>query len=257
MNKSNLLKLALIDTNALVYLFAFWEACHIAQVQMSSVSDWKDLRSNLAKATVPVALALTADDFEPVKTGHRFFQRLETSKGNYDFLCCHVSRSELHHVLLSANASEYLSLNRIPRSLANKRPLVVHQLALPHNAYSRIETQIDQFFDTLHTSHKIDIKAIEDPASGLYIISEDIFRTARVIWSHVLMETMDAYIFAAAIEAEVDYLITSDAAFRGTVNNLRNGQAEWQNVSSALISALGKHAAFTLPSGIRPTQALL
>ena len=256
MNKSNLLKLALIDTNALVYLFAFWEACHIAQVQMSSVSDWKDLRSNIAKATAPVALALKANDFEPVTTGHQFFQRLENSKLNYDFLCCHVSHSELHHVLLSANASEDLSLNRIPRSLANKRPLVVHQLALPHNSYSQIETQIDQFFDTLRTSHNIDIKILEDPANGFPIRSEDIFRTARVVWSHVLMETMDAYIFAAAIEAEADYLITSDAAFRSTVNNLRNGQAEWQNVSTALITALGKHATFTLPSGIRPTQAL-
>lgn len=256
MNKSNLLKLALIDTNALVYLFAFWEACHIAQMQMSSVSDWKDLRSNLAKATSHIALALEANDFESVKTGHRFFQRLEAAKVDYDFLCCHVSRSELHHVLLSANASEELIKNRIPRTLANKRPLVVHQLVLPHGAYTQIETQIEQFFDTLSTDHNINIKTLEDPANGFNVRSEDILGTARIVWSHVLMETMDAYIFAAAIEAEADYLLTSDTAFRNTVNNLRNGQGEWRSVSSALISALGKHTAFTLPLGRSPTRTL-
>lgn len=256
MSSINVLKLALLDTNALVSLFTFWEVCQIAQVQMSSKYDWNYLRSELAKATAPVASALNRDDFQSIRQGQQSFQRLEDSKAHYDFLCCHVSRSELHHVLLSANASEELSRSRIPRSLANKRPLIVHQLLLPASTYSQIDTQIDGFFNTMRTVHAIDIKTIEDSANGFNISSEDIFETAKKVWSHVLMETMDAYIFAAAIEAEADYLITSDAAFRNTINNLRNGQGEWQSVSAALMGALGKHSSFSFPSAIVPTHTL-
>ena len=250
MTAMNLLKLAFLDTNALVALFTFWEACRIAQVSLSSVSDWKSLQQDLANATTPFASVLKSDDFQPIRMGHQCFQRLDASKVNFGFLCCHVSRSELHHVLLSATASEELHRHRVPRSLANKRPLIVHQLALSSNAYSEIENQIDEFFDTLRNGHLIDIKVVEDSANGYSITSEDIFVTAKKIWSHVLMETMDSYIFAAAIEADADYLITSDAAFRNTVNGLRQGQGEWQAVASALKVALGGNQSSSLPTGI-------
>ena len=250
----NPLRLAFLDTNALVQLFTFWEACQVAKVSLSSVSSWESLRQNLANATTPLVAALKEDDFQPVHLGHQCFQRLDAAKTDFDFLCCQVSRSELHHVLLSATASEELYRHRVPRSLANKRPLIVHQLALSPNAYAETESQIDDFFDTMRNVHSIDISIIEDPANRYYVASDVVFETARKIWSHVLMETMDSYIFAAAIQADADYLITSDGAFRNTVNNLQQGQGDWQVVASALKVALGSN--LSLPRGIRPGNPL-
>ena len=125
----NLLRLAFLDTNALVNLFTFWEACQIARVSLSSVSGWEFLRQDLASATAPIVSALRSNDFQPVQTGLQCFQRLDAAKTDFGFLCCQVSRSELHHVLLSATASEELHRHKVPRSLANKRPLIVYQLA--------------------------------------------------------------------------------------------------------------------------------
>ena len=252
----NLLKLAFLDTNALVKLFTFWEACQIAKVSLSSVSGWQSLRQDLANATTPLVSSLESADFDSVQMGYRCFQRLDAAKTDFGFLCCQVSRSELHHVLLSATASEELHRHRVPRSLANKRPLIVHQLALPSKAYSEIEIQIDSFFDTMRNVHSINIKTLEDPANGYNIDSEEIFETARKIWSHVLMETMDSYIFAAAIQAEADYLMTSDGAFRNTVNGLQQGQGEWQVVASALKVALGSSQSSSFPKGIGLTSTL-
>ena len=167
-----------------------------------------------------------------------------------------MNRSELHHVLLSAMASEELYRHRVPRSLANKRPLIVHQLALPYNAYAEIENQINDFFDTMQDVHSIDINILEDSTNSYYVRSEEIFDAARMIWSHVLMETMDSYIFAAAIQADADYLITSDGAFRNTVNGLQQGQGEWQVVASALKAALGWGATGLCQKGIRPGNPL-
>ena len=254
MTDMNLLRLAFLDTTALVRLFNFWEACQVAGVSLSSVADWKSLRQDLANATTPLVAALKRDDFQSVQSGHQCFERLDASKTTFGFLCCQVSRSELHHVLLSATASEELHRHRVPRSLANKRPLIVHQLALSPNAYAEIESQIDDFFDTMRNVHSIDINILEDPANSYYVPSEEVFETARKIWSHVLMETMDSYIFAAAIQADADYLMTSDTAFRNTVNGLQQGQGEWQVVASALKVALGSNR--SLPRGIALTNPL-
>ena len=250
MTGMNLLKLAFLDTNALVALFTYWEACIIADVSLSSVSSWQSLRQHLASATTPLVSALKSNDFEPVKRGHQCFQRLDASKADFDFLCCQVSRSELHHVLLSATASEELHRHRVPRSLANKRPLLVHQIVLSSNAYTEIESQIDDFFETISNVYSIDIKILEDPTHSHHVPSEEIFETARKIWSHVLMETMDSYVFAAAIQADADYLITSDAALRNTVNGIQQGQGEWSDVASALKAALDGRHNYSFPRGI-------
>ena len=247
---TNPLKIALLDTNALVALFTFWEACEVAQLSLSAVPSWQFLRQNLATVTTSFVSVFKADDFQPIQDGIRCFKRLDESKSNFDYLCCYVSRSELHHVLLSATASEQLHRHRVPVSLARKRPLIVHQLALPSDAYSNVENQIVEFFDTMRNSHSIDIKVVEDPSTGHPMTSEEIFGTAMKIWSHVLMETMDAYIFAAAIEADADYLITSDSAFRKTINGLRDGHEEWRDVASALKAALRVNRSPSLPRGV-------
>ena len=223
---------------------------------MSSVSGWQDLQRGISNVTGLAASVFTADDYEYIQGGLRCFKALVVAKANYNFLCCHINRSELHHVLLSSSASQQLRAHRIPSSLAHRRPLLVHQRVLPSGEYSRIEQQIGDFFRALADDHNIDIQDVEDPRRSFHLPSEDVFEAARKVWSHVLMETMDAYILAAAIESEADCLITSDELFRKTVNNLRQGQGNWQSVSQALRAALNKRGSFSFPQGISVRQSL-
>ena len=256
MTTNNFQKLAFLDTNALGNLFTFWEACHLAQISMSSVLDWKELQSALSSATSAAVSELNERDFGPIAIGLSCFKSLDRAKENYDYLCCHINRSELHYVLLTSIASEELYRRRVPFSLTNRRPLIVHQIALPDDAYSSTEDKIEEFFISMNNDHGIGINVVEDSTRTNYISSEEVFETAKKVWSHVLMETMDAYIFAAAIAAEAECVITSDHALLTTINGLREGQREWQRVASALKIALGKEQPFSFPRGMRPSGTL-
>ena len=51
------------------------------------------------------------------------------------------------------------------------------------------------------------------------------------IWSRILTQTMDAYIYAAAIACEADYFLTSDQALRDTANKINSPDEEWKRSS--------------------------
>lgn len=249
-------KIAFLDTNVLVYLFAFWEVCSLTKIPLTSVNGWTHLqRAASSLFGLPEDL-FSKEDFADVIVGMDCFKQLDFAKSDYDFLCCHVSRSELHHVLLSARAAEEFRRRKVPFTLSNKRPIRIHQRVLPHGVYSVIQDQIENFFDGLAGDYGIDIKSIEDSTQGFTFTSEEVFASASKIWSHVLMETMDAYILAAAIESEADCLLTSDGAFLETVNNLRQTSGDWGSTSNALRSILNKPSDFSFPTGMRPTRKL-
>ena len=89
----------------------------------------------------------------------------------------------------------------------------MYQRVLSDNDYSRISDQIDDFFQTLSYDHGIDIKSVEQTGHAHQIPPEAVFNAAVTIWSHVLMETMDAYVLAAAIESQADCLLHSRCTF--------------------------------------------
>lgn len=252
MSDQSCTKLAFLDTNSLVELFTFWEGCTIAQLPMSSVNKWQDLQGNLSTPPSYASAVLSKADFSHIQNGLSCYRKMDAAKTRYDYLCCLVSRSELQHTILAAYAAEELRRHRVPWTLANKRPLRVYQRVLSDQDYSHIAAQIDSFFETLSYDHSIDIKSVEQIGHGYHTPQEDVFHAAETIWSHVLMETMDAYILAAAIECQADYLLTADETFRSTVNNLQNPQGEWQAVSQSLSTALRKSEHFSFPIGISP-----
>ena len=252
MSDQDYTKLAFLDTNSLVGLFTFWEGCTIAGLPMSSINQWQDLKDKLSTPPSYVSAVFSRDDFSHIQDGLSCYQKMDAAKTRYDYLCCLISRAELQHTILTGYAAEELRRHRVPWTLANKRPLRVYQRVLSGIDYSRIDTQIDSFFETLSYDHGIDIKSVEQTGHAHHTLPETVFNTAETIWSHILMETMDAYILAAAIECRADCLLTADATFRNTVNNLQNPQAEWQAVSQSLRAALNKPDDFSFPIGISP-----
>ena len=245
-------KTAFLDTNALVLLFGFWEACKIADVAMDSVASWQDLRTELEAKGMSSVDSFKSDDFKIISDGLRCFENLSDVKGSFDYFSCQVSCSELHHVILASEADESLIRRRVPWSVRKKRPLVVFRTALENSDYDRIERQLDNFFDTLLHEQRINIRILEESGYGPTVAS--ILQTAKAIWSRLLIETMDAYIYAAAIECEADYFLTADSALIQATNSLNNPSAEWQHVEQALRDALGKPSAFKFPKGVRPSR---
>ena len=225
-----------IDTNVLVRLFGFWEACQIAKTPMSSVNSWKELRDALKVEGVTIIEKFTKKDFEDVANGLSNFTSLNQAKESCDFFTCQVSRSEMHHVILASKAEDSLIRQRVSKSLRSKRPLVLYRSVLDDSAYDQIHKQLKCFFDTLYEVHNINIQIIERIRHGPTTTS--ILEIAEAVWSHILTETMDAYIYAAAIECRADFFFTTDSALIQATNSLRSSSGEWADVARALREAL-------------------
>ena len=213
-------KIAFLDTNALIRLFGFWEACEVAKVSMDSVMDWKDLRCKLKGNRIPIVGAFEKGDFGELRDGLVCFKSLYQARGTYDYFTCQVSHSEMHRTILSSRATEKLSRRRVPWSLRNKRPLIVHRTVLKNADYREIDDQLNEFFECLSLDHGIKIPNLEE--SGFGVTAATILVTAKAIWSRVLIETMDAYIYAAAVECEADFF--SERRFRSEASGDKTQQ---------------------------------
>ena len=225
-----------LDTNVLVRLFGFWEVCQIANTPMDSVNSWDELRNALKVGGIAIIDKFTKKDFEAVANGLSFFTSMNQAKGSCDYFTCQVSRSELHHVILSGKAEDVLIQQRVSKSLRSKRPLLLYRHVLSGTDYEHIHQQLESFFDTLFLVHGIAIQIIEKVRHGPTTTS--ILEIAEVVWSHVLTETMDAYIYAAAIECRADYLVSTDSGLIQAANSLRSASGEWADAARALREAL-------------------
>ena len=215
---------------------------------MDSVGGWEDLRDAMKKGGIAIIDAFTRRDFEDIGSGLNCFTSLDQAKASCDYFSCQVSRSEMHHVILAAKAEDELIRQRVSKSLRSKRPLLLYRAILDNTDYVQIQEQLRDFFDTLYEEHGINIQIIEKSEHGPTATS--VLHTAEVVWSHLLTETMDGYIYAAALECRADYFITADANLRQAANDLRQTSGEWANVAQALREALGNPADFKFPEGV-------
>ncbi len=248
-------KTAFLDTNALLRLFGFWEACDIAKISMSSVASWGDLKTALKKGKNPIIDAFGRDAFGDIRQGLDCFKELNKAKKDCDYFSSQVCLSEMHRVILTSKATERLNLHRVPMSLMSKRPLLVHRIILKNSDYEQIEQLLKSFFDTLLIGHQINIQILEKSGSDDVITS--ILETAKAFWSRVLTETMDAYIYAAAIECHADFFLTGDFALREAAKSLSNPTGEWMSVAQALREALDKPKDFKFPEGVNTNHTLV
>ena len=260
MTKAHSHKTVFLDTNALVRLFWFWEACTIAGTSLDSVDSWEGLRSSLKTSGIPLIDTFTRRDFEDIESGRKFFGRLNEAKGRCDYFSCQICRSELHHVILTAKATESLIRLRISQSLRSKRPLLIYRTVLGKTDYEQIDEQIAEFFATLLHQFGIDIPNIEEVGTGVSMTT--MLEIAKAFWSRILTETMDALIYSAAIESRADYFVTTDTPFLLAINDFRTSKEEWAHVALALrneflqLGALKEFEEFSFPEAVKPDHPL-
>ena len=244
-------KIAFLDTNALVYVFDFWETCRAGNILLDAVNDWASIKTALEKGSRSAA-QLSRQDAEDVKKGLACFTNLAGNRSNYQFYTSSVCRSELHHVLLDALASERLVTRKIPMRLRVKRPQVLYRRALESGDYLAMQRDIDKYFDSLRIDYGIDIIEVEQSAPGSAVLVEDVWDTAKEVWSRVLIDVMDSYIYAAAVETQADFFITSDGSLKDALGYLCKPSGEWVSVSTSLRLALGKLESESLPMPLGP-----
>ena len=137
-------KIAFLDTNALINLFCFWEACNAAGAKLDSVASWSALKAAL-KGRNKFAADLNSEDASAVGVGMKCFQSLSSGSGIYQYYSSMVCRSEMHHVVLESLGMERLVRRRIPHGLRVKRPQVLYRRALESRDYRNLRGGLDGF----------------------------------------------------------------------------------------------------------------
>ena len=258
MNSENFIgpsKSAFLDTNSLLNLFVFREVCNAAGINLDDVTDWSGLKAVL-EAKNEFAAELNSMDADDVKRGITCFQKLSTNSDSYQYFSSTVCRSEMHHVLLESLGLERLIRQKVPHRLRVKRPQVLYRRALETNDYVKLQNDMDSFFESLKLDYGIEIVEVEVSSTGTTVTVADVWSTAREVWSRVLIEVMDSYIYAAAVEIEADAFLTSDGSLYEALSYLSNPNAEWVPLVTSLKEALGKSTDARLPQPVRPGEPL-
>ena len=248
-------KSAFLDTNALVNLFVFREVCKAAGINLDAVTDWAGLKAVL-EAKNEFAAELNSTDAGDVRIGITYFQKLSTNSKCYQYFSSTVCRSEMHHVLLESLGLERLISQKVPHRLRVKRPQILYRRALDTNDYVKLQEDMDGFFESLKLDYGIEIVEVELSSAGTTVTVDDVWSTAREVWSRVLIEVMDSYIYAAAVEIEADAFLTSDGSLYEALSQLSNPNPEWVPLVTSLKEALGKSTDARLPQPVRPSDPL-
>ena len=246
---------AFLDSSVLISLFQFWDACRHGTIPLDQTMSRERLLEALSSAGVATD-ALTASDAEDVMRGGRSFQCLNTAGTSHHYFSSQVCWAEMHHVLLESRGLERLVRQGVPYSLRTKRPQIVYRSSLQESDFVELESQMEEFRETLRMDYPIDIVDVENPAAGYGIAHSDIWEDARAIWSHVLMGVTDAYVCAAAIRVRADIFISSDGPLRGVIKQLRNPDSEQTSAVASLRQALGMETLADFPEALSPGQPL-
>lgn len=244
-----------LDGSVLMSLYQFWDACKSANAvdRLHELSKWKDLEEALKSAKVHVDHMKLTDD---ISRGMNAFQSLKGSLSDHHHFSSRVCWSELHHTLLEARGLEGLVHRRVPHSLRVKRPQMLYRVALQKSDYDELSSDIETFRESLREYYDLDVIDVEDPTSGSSITPRDIWDDAQDIWSHVLMDVLDAYVCAAAIRIQAASFLTGNPILRDALTPLYNPDSEWAATVESLRRALGLAPDAILPQPLTPRAAL-
>ena len=226
-----------------------------AGISLDAVTDWAGLKAAL-EAKNQFAAELNSTDAGIVSVGLTYFQKLSTSSKSYQYFSSTVCRAEMHHVLLESLGLESLIRQKVPHGLRVKRPQILYRRALETDDYVKLQNDMDGFFESLRLDYGIGIVEVELTPTGTAVTVDDVWSTAREVWSRVLIEVMDSYIYAAAIEIEADAFLTSDNSLYEALTQLSNPSAEWVPLVTSLKESLGKAIDARLPQPVRPRDPL-
>ena len=159
---------------------------------------------------------------------------------------------------------ERMILQGVPRSMRVKRPQMLFRAALEEADYSELQDDLHAFQDELREDYGLDVITVEDQSAGFVADPRDVWECAQAVWSHVLIEVLDAYLYAAAVAAGADVFITADDSLSDALKRLNETEEDWEELASSLKRALSEvlrldteaDSPVELPRPIRPQGPL-
>lgn len=239
-----------IDTNYLIALCLFQDICKRINEPLIDANLSNDIFRN--NGIHPDSI-----DIHQAKKGQELFKYLIENKDNFDFYSSKFCITEVVHTYLEAKANENLLKNRIPFRMRKfgRGSGKIYLLSLSQTDYNETNDLIQNALQDLDDVG-IPLRFIEEDED---YNSKEILQLAEKIMSKILIEVMDAIIYASSIKVMALKFITRDEALREVINKISNpsGDPEWQQVQDDLkvefVNILDiKSDDFKLPIAIQP-----
>ncbi len=239
-NKSNVApayrKTLFLDSNYIIYLSLFFKLCATVGQQPADSSILGS--ETLAKCGV--------------KKSKLEMGRLEDGKKLFDYLTAEVQRGseivtsrfcelEVLHLLLERQADENLLKAGVPFRLRSRKHGLLYLTSLESEDYAKVSGEYEQLKDKL-SEYGIEMKILEKVAE----YQRQIIETAEIVIGNIMIEAPDAFVYAAAVVAEADELLTTDGTLKLIANELRNpGEEGWKSIASSFMHRLSEQSIST------------
>ena len=226
-------KTIFMDSNALSRLSIYIEFCHVLSLNPNDASiDLQEGSSFWNKIGYPRRVFALE---EGIKEGKKLFSYLkQESEKSAEILTTQLCEFEFLHILVERKADLNLIEACIPYRLRTKKISKLFLSGWNKYDYNEITQELEDFQSRL-SDEKIEYKIFEEQ-NGVF---KDIYKVARLISKHILFGTSDIYVYASAILAESDELITFDRELRDIAKDLKHSKDRfWKKIREDLLKEL-------------------
>ncbi|TET41612.1 MAG: hypothetical protein E3J60_04220 [Dehalococcoidia bacterium] len=239
-NKSNVApayrKTLFLDSNYIIYLSLFFKLCATVGHKPADSS----ILSNETLAKCGVSKSKL--EIDRLKDGKKLFDYLtgEVRQGS-EIVTSRFCELEFLHLLLERQAHENLLNAGVPFRLRSKRYGFLYLTSLEPNDYVKAAGEYQQLKDTLG-EYSIEMKILEEVVD----YEKQIIETTKIVIGSIMMEAPDAFVYAAAVVAEADELLTTDGTLKSIANKLRNPSEEgWKSIAGSFRQRLEEQSIST------------
>lgn len=243
-------KTVFLDSNYIIYLSLFFRLCTVVKHQPA------DSTILSSEALAKCGVKKSKLEIGRLKDGKKLFDYLtaEVQQGS-EIVTSSFCELEFLHLLLERQADENLLKAGVPFRLRVKKHGLSYLTSLEAEDYTKVSNEYEQIKDKL-SEYGIEMKILEKSAE----CQQQIIETAEIVIGNIMIEAPDAFVYAAAVVAEADELLTTDETLRSIANRLRNpGEEEWKSIAGSFMHRLSEqsistseasdHIPFVLPEG--------
>ena len=217
----------LIDTNAMITLYLYWESCKATGLEIGS--DQNNIKDKLGKEYIETG------HYDPIKKGYDLFKYIKerNQEGIVMLYFSVLSEVELLHVSVERKFDQLLTQKGIPYRIRIRKPFRTQV----HFDYEKeIALKWSSFLEEMKKIN-VEFHFPERDGGGNGALIEEVVDICKILSKYIVLDPVDLYLHSLAIYLMADEIITHDNEFRDIINKLRTDK-DWKTIKDKITADL-------------------
>ena len=224
-----------LDTNAIHYAISYLQIAQQKSLPPFSELHVEDVKERLSQNRPPSIVNYLMNGCKTLA-----FLQEQARQGDHGHdgalvFMSRLSKAEILHGTLDGKAHASMAAAGVSyrrrQSLRDYNSLV--SMHLKPSDYENVLREVDDLIELLEENDDIHIEFVEN-STGITVVQ--ITSLAEFLQGRIFLDVIDCWIYAGALVAQVDQLITFDGSFREVINKTNNpgDDPNWQQMQSDL-----------------------